>query len=341
MVKWLALVAGLLASCDAAHGVVLVLAEASVTEAGAADAGSSEVDASENRADASDPALSDGSMPADDARASDAGTIAIASACRIAGASSGFFEEFAGDTLDESRFLVAHGAATLAGRAPQGGFVRENVGVRDGALVLRVRGDGYGGPVRGIDANGTARSDGRRSGAAVATRDLFASATYSATLDMSGPPGVELAMFVARDDASTERLEMASAALSDGILDARVRILSERADGLGGQSELPLAANGDGRALHTLRFDWYTHAPETVRFWSDDVAHVDRDQRAPDGRAGRLWILAWVREEASAPFDTVELRVERAFITPFANRGDRCADSLAPALLSSPRAGVP
>lgn len=280
--------------------------------------------------DTLDAAAQDAAAPSGDASSA----TPIASACRIAGANSGIFEEFAGAALDGTRFLVAHGHRTLAGRAPSGGFVRDNVAQRDGSLVLSVRGDDYTGPVRGIDASGLAR-DGRRSGAAVATRDLFASATYSATFQLRGPAGVEVGLFFLRDDDAGEWLEIASDELERGN-GPRVRMRSVLASNLGGASELMLAPSSDGRALHSLRFDWYTHAPETARFWIDDEARVESDQRAPDGRAGRMWLLAWVREDGPAAFDTVELRVERAFVTPFGNSGDRCAEALAPPWLALP-----
>jgi hypothetical protein len=343
MVRVLALWACLLTGCDTAAGVVLVLDAADALDASAApdavaaaEAGSIDVDASS--AEPRD--VTDGSTAPVEPLA-DASATSIRSACRTAGAASGWFEEFAGETLDGTRFLLAHGHAALAGRTPAGGFVRDNVELRDGAVVLRVRGDTYAGPVRGIDATGAARADGRRSAAAIATRDLFASATYSVTVTLRGPPGVELVMFVAPDGVAAERLEIASPELSDGVRPARAILRSARADGAGGQSELALGANDDGRALHSLRFDWYTHAPETVRFWSDDVAHTDRAQRAPEGRAGRLWIVAWIPDDIAAPFDTVELRVERSFITPFGNSGDRCTELAAPDLLQRPESGAP
>src|SRR5688572_7057152 len=106
--------------------------------------------------------------PAPDAAAGDAAL--TQGVCRIRGAQDGFFEAFDGEALDAARWLVAHGPVTFA--AQRGDFARDNVEVRGGSLVLRVRGDLYEGPVRAVDGAGRPLASGRRSAAAVATRDL-------------------------------------------------------------------------------------------------------------------------------------------------------------------------
>lgn len=322
--RGLALTFLLVAACAPVGGTVLVRSDGSA-EGGAAFDASAPPAAQRGDASASDGTALEAAV------AEDAAPPTIESACRIAGASSGFFEEFTSATLDGARFLLAHGGATIAGRTPHGGFLRENVALRDGALVLSVRGDAYAGALRGFAATGARRADGRRTAAAVATRDLFASATYSATFLLRAPPGVEVGLFVLRDAEPLEWLEIAS---RGGELAGRVRMRSARADGSGGESELALPASAD--ALHSLRFDWYTNPREAVRFWIDDVPQQLSDQPAPEGRAGRLWLLAWVPDDAPADFDTAELRIERAFITPFGNDGDRCVEAPVPPPLTLP-----
>ena len=314
----LALVLVLTGGCAPLEGSVLILGDGGLRF----DA-SDQLPASSGDASASDASSADGAL------GEDAAAPAIASACRVEGASSGFFEEFGGEALDGARFLLAHGSLTLAGRTPRGGFLRENVALRDGALVLSVRGDGYTGPLRGFAATGARSGDGRRTAAAIATRDLFASATYSATIELRAPPGVEVGLFVVRDGEPRDWLEIASYGPAP-----RVRMRSARADGAGGESEFTLPASED--ALHSLRLDWYTNPREAVRFWIDDVPQERSDQRAPEGWAGRMWLLAWVPDGVAADFDTAELRIERTFVTPFGNDGDRCVQGAPPPQLTLP-----
>jgi hypothetical protein len=318
-----------IASCSPIEGTVLVVRERAPDASGDA---SSELAPEAGSDAASDVPIDGGEAP----RPGDGGVWRpVLSACRIAGAQDGFFEEFSGSGLDPARWLVAHGAFALDGRAPRGGFVRDNVSVEAGALVLRVRGDRYAGAVRGIEANGAERADGRRTAAAVATRDLFASGTYSAALTLRGPAGVEVGMWLLRDGDSIDSIDIGSPAL-EGASPSGARVRMRTRGSNGGESELVLPLSVDTRAIHGLRFDWYTHEPESVRFWIDDQARVADDQRAPSGEAGRMWLVAWVPEGEPADFDSAEVRVERTFLTPFGNRGDRCAEAAAPPQLTLP-----
>ena len=320
------------ASCSPVEGTVLVAREV------ASDAQRPEADAA--LVEAADATAADGSgaISGPDPTVADRADAAttITSVCRTDGAMSGFFEEFARGELDSSRWLVAHGYTNLGGRSPWGGFARENVSVEDGALVLRIRGDAYSGPVRGVSADGLRPGDGVRSAAAVATRDLFASATYNATFTLRGPPAVEVGLWLLRDGDELSSIEITSPSLESSTAPASVRTRTRRVDGLGGEGAVTLTASSDGRALHSLRFDWYTNGDESARFWVDDRAQVTSDQRAPEGRAGRMWLVALVADDQPAAFDTAEIRIDRAFITPFGNMGDRCSAVDAPPVLGLP-----
>jgi len=92
------------------------------------------------------------------------------------------------------------------------------------------------------------------------------------------------------------------------------------------QSELPLGTPFDDGASHILRFDWYTTADNAARFWVDDTERWRAQVHLPSRTAGRLWIVAWLPGDAPADFDTAELRIDNAFVTPFGNDGDVCSD---------------
>jgi hypothetical protein len=285
----------------------------------------------------------DAHVPGDTSVSPDAGS--QPGACRIEGASSGFYETFAGSALDDD-WLVAEGTHSFAGRSPRGGFVRDNVAVRDDDLVLTVRGDRYQGPVRGISRNGSWLSDGRRSGAAVVTRNLFASGTYQVEGRFVAPPGVELAMWVMADDDSNGGIDIAVPGLATGAGVAgafsygvvRMESRTSRATAATATNQLPLTMSLDDGQPHILRFDWYTTATPAVQFWVDDMPRWSTNTHLPDGTTRRVWIVAWLPDDAPADFESAELRVHDTFVTPFGNDGDLCtASAIAGPGLAPPR----
>ncbi|MFT3927766.1 MAG: glycoside hydrolase family 16 protein [Myxococcales bacterium] len=292
-VPWAAL-ALVLSGCAQLEAVVLVVRDANVDE----------------------PAIDAATEPSDagDAGSPDAGRDAgpdTRGVCRSGGSKDGFYETFDGPALDPTRWLVAQGRLEFAGRMAQGGFLAENVRVEGGSLVLTVHGDLHAG--------------GRRTGAAIVTRDLFASATYQAQGHLVGPPGVEFALASLRDDDREGGIDIATPGLeADRASYARVHMRSRDAAGTS-ETQFALAETLDDGASHILRFDWYTTAQSAVRFWVDDMPRSQLDEHLPM-RAGRMWLLAWVPGEAAADFDTVEIRIENAFVTPFGNSGDLCQD---------------
>jgi hypothetical protein len=246
--------------------------------------------------------------------------------CRIGGAPDGFYDSFTGAALRAENWLVAHGPVHFAGQRAQGGFAHDNVSVEGGALLLRVRGDRYEGPVRSVDASGRALSSGKRSAAAVATRDLFASATYQVAGRFVGPPGVQVALWFVRDDESAGAIDMGVPGMSGGQPSyAHVHLRSRDASS-SSENQFALQSSLDDGASHILRFDWYTTNDNVASFWVDDMQRWQTGRSLPSGRAARLWIVAWVPDDAPADFDTADIRIENAFITPFANAGDRCSD---------------
>jgi hypothetical protein len=270
-----------------------------------------------------------GAPPADAAALDDAAVSGDAGpstlgVCRIGGAADGFYENFDGSALDPARWLVAHGPFTFAGVS--GRFARDNVQLRGGALHLFVRGDRYEGPVRPVDAAGTPLASGKRSAAAVATRDAFGSATYQVQGSLSGPAPIEVVIWFVRDDDGAGAIDLATPGLLDGQRDyGHVRMRTRDASSADAQ-QFALGSPLDDGASHILRFDWYTTSQKSVSFWIDDQLRAKSMRALPPSNAGRLWIVAWVPGDAAADFDTAEIRIDNAFITPFGNSGDRCTD---------------
>jgi hypothetical protein len=169
-------------------------------------------------------------------------------------------------------------------------------------------------------------ASGKRSAAAVVTRDLFASGTYQIEGRLVGPPGVEVAIWFVRDDDSQGAIDIATpgrnaAERSYGHVHMRTRDASAASE-----NQFALAQSFDDGAAHILRFDWYTTVASSVGFWVDDEPSWQTTRRLPPKAAGRMWIVAWVPDAAVANFDTAEIRIDNAFVTPFGNDGDLCVD---------------
>ncbi len=261
-----------LAACSV-EGVVLVVPEPTM-EAGVLDAAMDAARDAEITLDAQ-PLLDAQETSIADAQPMPVGV------CKIGGASDGFYESFPAGVLD-ARWLVAEGTQSFAA------FKRDNVAIANGDLLL------------------TATAE---AGAAIATRDLFASATYQVQVRLSA--GVQLAVWWRRDEDADGSIEIAS----PGADFTHVLMRTRDASGAS-ENQFAVASLNDG-SDHILRFDRYTTNSPSVNFWVDDVSRWSTSQHLPSDRAGRMWIVAT---------GTGVVRITNAFITPFGNSGDACRD---------------
>ena len=92
--------------------------------------------------------------------------------------------------VDPSSFLVAF----KQWGGDNGGVLPENLFIDEvgGRKVLRIRalGNFYEGAVRGINKDGSQRSDGKRTGGAIATKEYFASGSYEVRAKLAPKLGV-------------------------------------------------------------------------------------------------------------------------------------------------------
>lgn len=273
----------------------------------------------------------DGGASGDDGMTgvADGGALTPIGACRLV-LGNGFVDQFNVPLADNPNWLIAHGNVPIVGERAAGGFVRDNVRIEDHKLVLTVHGDRYTGPVRGIGLDGRPRNTGARTGAAVATRDLFMSGTYSWEGRIEAPPGVKFVMVVQRDVPSDGMIAFAAPGL-DGTTRSyafgEAFILSPDGASVREQIRLPTPISNENN--HGMRFDWYpahdaADEPD-VEFWKDTSGLQIITGYGP-ARAGRLWLVVFVPDGEPADFDTAEIWFETAFITPFGSSGDACTD---------------
>ena len=229
-----------------------------------------------------------------------------------------------------------------------GGVLAENVALRDGQLVLTARGDLYEGPVRGVNKDMSVRTDGKRTGAAIATKAYFASGSYELRMKVAPSLGVCSAIWtfhyqefypgdpgyvskpVGGDDYYAVNHEI-DIELPGRPGPANVDIGFDRAlmNTWVGENDdeyqvtyASLPSPQDDGAFHTYRFDWHTADPR-VEFFVDGVLVATNRDHVPN-IASRLWIAAWFpRDWAGTPqFSTSEVVVDWVRITPFREDGD-------------------
>ena len=102
-----------------------------------------------------------------------------------------FYDDFSSGTLDPDKWLVAYknwgGKVTENGEKVvyNSGVIPQNVSVQNGKLVLTGNGNLYQGDLKGVNKDGSQRADGKRTGAAIATKDYYASGSYEVVAKVS------------------------------------------------------------------------------------------------------------------------------------------------------------
>ena len=254
----------------------------------------------------------------------------------------GFYDSFEGNRLDTGKWLIAEknwgGTVEENGRSVDynGGVIAENVTVRDGTLILTGCGNQYEGALRGINRDGTRREDGKRCGAAIATREYFASGSYEIRAKIAPELGCCSAMwtFEYEEDYSGDTVQITNHEIDIEFpgRDAQDDFSLQHALCTTWVTEedyktasVPCGIQADGE-YHTYRFDWHTgSSTETprVEYYFDGELCYTAYESIPTN-AGRFWLGLWFpRYWAGTPaFDTAEFVIDYAKITPFHESGD-------------------
>jgi beta-glucanase (GH16 family) len=245
-------------------------------------------------------------------------------------------EDFSLPVLDPCTWVVvqANWGGQQNGHDYNGGVLAENVSVRDGLLVLRAHGNAYRGPSRGINLDGSVRRDGKRTGAAIMTRQRYQGGRFEARFRAIKRPGAVSALWTFFYDQSAEGvirnheidIEFPGQAHDEAPISFRSATLTTWTGLQPGQTTAAFAAvfhkliDSD---LHILRFDW---RPKTLA-WSGAVSfyidgrlkHVTRHNVPSE--PGNVWLGAWFPPVwAGEPeFDEAEMIVDWVHIIPLAS----------------------
>ncbi len=244
------------------------------------------------------------------------------------------FDKFSGPIAESCDFTVVQsnwGGHTATGDY-SGGVIKANVDKRDGLLVLTARGNRYDGEVRGYDKDGTMRPDGRRTGAAVMSRQRYLGGRFEARVTVPPDLGVASALWTffyeePPDGGSIENheidIELPGRASDEGAPSFRYVLLStwrglEKGQWTTAFQPLPQTVT-DGK-FHVLRFDWQPPSEKdegSVAFYIDGRLLKTIRSSVPS-KAGNLWLGLWFpRKWAGVPdFAIAEMKVDWVRITP-------------------------
>ncbi len=263
-----------------------------------------------------------------------------------------FFDDFESDSLDSQKWKIAlrnWGGKDSSGNDYNGGVHPDNVSLSRGNLILAVHGDEYEGNPLGINKDGSTRDNGKRVGAAIATKDYFASGRYEIRMKVAPVPGVCSAPWtfhyrelypgdegyipnsqgymVLNHEIDMEMPGRPSSAIEDisfswALLNTWVGERGNEYTALHTELSMP-QDDGD---FHVYRFDWHTgdsNEEPRVEFFVDEVKVATSTTHIPSA-AGRLWLGAWFpRNWAGVPaFNRSEMVVDWIRITPFREKGD-------------------
>ena len=263
------------------------------------------------------------------------------------------YDDFSGDSLDTSKWVIAE--KSWGGN--NGGVVPQNVSVSNGTLKLEGHGNYYKGDVPSY-ANLTA--GGVRTGAAIASRQYYSSGSYEVRAKVAPELGACSALWTfeyeeyypgdseyiasgATGQYSTVNHEIdiemptANGTYSTPSFEA-ARFNTYTAENRHNSNfhDLPYAQN-DGK-FHTYRFDWHTgdtKEQKRVDFYVDGQYLYTSTQQVPTN-ASRFWIGLWfpTSQDADkdgicetgwtgkADFDTTVFEIDSVKITPYHEAGD-------------------
>lgn len=256
-----------------------------------------------------------------------------------------FYDDFSGNSLDPDKWLVAYknwgGKVTENGVKVDynGGVIPQNVSVKNGNLILTGNGNFYNGDLKGINKYGSERSDGKRAGAAIATKEYFASGSYEVRAKISPEFGACSAIwtFEYEEDWDTGKItnheidiEMPgrpeSAIKNQNFQYALCNTWIGENDGEYKTGYTDIGVNQADGNFHKYRFDWHTgdeNEEARVDFYFDDVLTYTSKEYIPTNE-GRLWLGLWFPNAwAGVPnFETSTFEIDYVKITPFHESGD-------------------
>ncbi|HEX2840199.1 glycoside hydrolase family 16 protein [Hyphomicrobium sp.] len=212
-----------------------------------------------------------------------------------------------------------------------GGVLLDNIQEGTWPLVLHAYGNRYNGPIRGLNSDDSVRPDGRRTGAAIMTRQRFLGGRFEVRATVPDALGVVSAFwtynnFTTRDGVEHNHeidIEFPGRPRTNAPPSLKYVMLTTWTGLKDGQSTSALerlpASVTDGK-YHVLRFDWLPPSDGGagyVKFFIDGALLTTTTTNVPS-EPGNVWLGLWFPPEwAGTPdFDSVEMKVDWVRISP-------------------------
>lgn len=227
-----------------------------------------------------------------------------------------FYEDFTSG-LEMSKWNISN---RRWGGTHHGGVIHQNVHIsNDNKLVLQANGDYYDGDLKGIESN-----DGKRTGAAIYTKEYFGPGSFEVVAKAMPRFGATTAFWTYNYETVTSGEEPVNSEI-DIELNVQNDFqsvwfsnwLTEK-DYINKRMKTPVI-NNDGK-FHKYRFDWYTN-PGKIEYYIDDVLYHTEYEKIPTLEA-QFWIGVWFPNNwAGNPnFETDYLVVDSFTYKKFANQ---------------------
>lgn len=203
--------------------------------------------------------------------------------------------------------------------ADNGGCVPENVSIDLNRLVLKANGNLYQGPIKGINHYKSKKSNGKRTGAALISKQTFGPGSFEIYMKPCPKFGVCTAFWTwYGDDYLNHEIDIelpGSSPQSTPSFNAmRNNTWITEKDY---EKKSPQINNVLDGNYHKFRFDWHTE-PKKVEFYYDDKLVEINTQNIPTIKANITFGVWFPKDWAGEPnFDIDEMRVKYFKYVPF------------------------
>lgn len=233
------------------------------------------------------------------------------------------FDDFAGTSVNTSIWEIAY--QQWGGENVNGGVLPGNISVNNGMLVIQGNGDKYEGTIKGINNDGSLRSDGKRTGGSLRTINNFASGSYEVKMKVLPQMGACSAMWTYYNDGEINHeidIEMPGTTVDFSNVLNTVWIDDIESDEYRTSRLVKTPTVQDDGEWHVYRFDWHTD-PKRVDFYRDGILTSSITTTVPF-HAGKFWVGVWFPNNwcGDPNFATDYMYVDYVRITPFNEAGD-------------------
>ncbi len=205
-----------------------------------------------------------------------------------------------------------------------GGCIPENVSLDSEGLILKANGDFYQGLLKGINHNKEKVSHGKRTGAALISKNTLGPGSFEIYMKPCPKYGVCTAFWTwyGDNDLNHEIDIELPGHLNNGIPSFNIMINNTWITEKKYEKHFTLIHDTIDGKYHKFRFDWHTE-PKKVEFYYDDKLVHTNTKNVPTIKSNINFGVWFPKDWAGIPeFETSEMRVKYFKYTPFFEKSD-------------------